>query len=90
MKRLVVGAHQAHEPALDFNPVGLKDLRLIRIIFRLEDDFVSGAAESFQCRFLAIDERDDDDAVFGAVAAFDNHSVAIVDSGVDHRIAFDG
>ena len=47
MRRLVVGAHQAHEPALDFNPLGFEDLRLIRIIFWFENDFISGAAESF-------------------------------------------
>ncbi len=47
MKISVVGAHQAHEPALDFDAAGFENLRFIGVILRFEHDFIPGAAETF-------------------------------------------
>ncbi len=41
----------------------------------------------FKRRLLALDEGDDDVAVLGRVAAAHDHRVAVVDAGLDHRVA---
>ena len=43
----------------------------------------------FKRDFVAVDQRDDDLAVLGGLAALDQHGVAIEDAGVDHAVAGD-
>ena len=46
-------------------------------------------SQPLQRRFLALDEGDDDVAVLGGIAAADDDGIAIVNAGLDHRVALD-
>ncbi len=82
-----IAADEAHQLALNANAVRPEDPRFIGRIGGLQSDRLSFAAEAFQCRFLIIDQGNDDVAIGGGVGLLDDDRVAIENAGLDHRIA---
>ena len=62
---------------------------LIGLVGRFEGDRGAAPAQPLQRDFLAVDQRHHDGAVFGGVAALDDHGVAIENAGLDHAVAGD-
>src|SRR5262245_2146452 len=82
----VESTHQSHEPALYRHAVGPEDSSFISGISGLQRDRIALAAKTLQRDLVAIDQRNDDGAVFGGFASFNDHRVAIHDPGINHRI----
>src|SRR5277367_1190753 len=81
-----VAAQQADEAALDLDPVRAKDPGFIGLVRRFESDRRAAPAQPLQRDLLLVDEGNDNRAVFGAVAALDDHGVAIENAGFDHAV----
>jgi hypothetical protein len=62
---------------------------LIGRVRRFQRDHVAAAAVAFQRGFMIFDQSHDDIAVVGGRLFPDHHDVAIVDPGLDHRVALD-
>ena len=78
---------QPHEPALHPHLVVAEDPGFIRRVRSLECDRAALAAKAFQRRLVPVDQRHDDIAVVGRPGFANHHDVAVVDAGVDHRVA---
>jgi hypothetical protein len=74
---------------LNANPLWWEDAGFIALVGGLQRDRAAFASKPFQGGFLAVDEGYDDGPVFGRVGAFDNHRIAVENSGIDHRITLD-
>ena len=82
-----VFADQSNQPPLDVDLIGSEDARLVFRIGGFECHRRPFLAQPFQRRFFLVDQGDDDVAVVGCVLAADDDDVALVDAGVDHRVA---
>src|SRR5438270_13855587 len=83
----LIPPQQAHEPALDLDPVGPEDAGFISLVGRFEGDRGAAAAQPLQRHFDVVDQRHHDRAVIGGIAALDDDRVAVEDAGVDHAVA---
>src|SRR5438067_7010895 len=70
--RRSVTAQEPDEAALHINPVGTEDSGFVGFVGRFESDRGAAPAQPLQGDLNIVDERHDDRAVFGGVAALDN------------------
>ena len=80
-------ALQTYNPAE--NGYTIEDYRIHSIVFGLEAEVSFFLVEALDGSFLAVDESDDDVAVFGIVSPFDYNDVAVEDTCVYHTFAAD-
>ncbi len=78
---------EAHEATLDVDLIRPENARLVIGVRGLERDRRTLLAQALQGRLLALDEGHDNVAVLGRVAAAHDHGIAVVDAGLDHRVA---
>src|SRR5579875_1025982 len=81
-----IPSKQSDHLALNAYAVRRQYAHFVGRISRLERDGSPAPAEAFQGGFLIIDQRDDDIARFGGVAALEQRNIAIENTGFDHRI----
>src|SRR5262249_21954363 len=81
-------ANQSDQFALNIGLVRTEGSRLVVWIGRLERDRGTLLAQALEGGLLLFYQRHDDVAVLGGVAALADDDVALVDAGIDHRIAF--
>src|SRR5438552_5293666 len=86
---LVVSPQKPDQPALHLDPVGTENARLVRLVGGLERDRGAAPAQPLQGYLFVVDQRDDEGAVIGGIAALDDDRIAIVDAGIDHAVAGD-
>ena len=67
----------------------IEDYRFHSIVFGLEAEVTLFLVEAFHGSFLAVDESDDDVAVFGVVGPLDYNDVAVEDACIYHTFAAD-
>ena len=87
---LVVGAQQAGESSLNFYPGGGEAPGFIIFVHGNEKDIVAVAFEYFQSGFRIVYQGDDDVAVIGSVAAFDDDGVTVENAALNHGFTFNG
>src|SRR6478672_1368656 len=63
--RISVAAHQTDELALDLDPIGSENPRLVSLIGGLQRNRRASATKAFEGCFLLVDERHDDVARIG-------------------------
>ena len=71
---------------LHLDLIRTEDARFIIRIGGLQSDRASLAPEPFQGHFKIIDQGDDNLAIFRRFAFADYHGIAIMDTGINHRI----
>src|SRR5690606_42160110 len=76
-----------HEPALNVDLIRAKDAGLVVRIGSLKRNGRTLLAKTLECRFLLLNQRNDDIAIFGGLAALDYDDVAVMNAGLNHRIA---
>src|SRR5210317_1916146 len=57
-------------------------------VFRTQFDIVFAQEETFDSGLLVVDERHYDLTVLGVLPGFTNRQIAVQDSGIFHRLAF--
>src|SRR5436190_17353746 len=82
-------SYQPHQPPLDVDLVGAEDAGLVVGVGGFQRDRGALLAQALEGGLLLLDHGDDDVAVLGRVAALADDDVALVDAGVDHRVALD-
>src|SRR5690606_22944962 len=85
----LVAPDQPYEPPLDIHLVGAEDARLELGVGSLERDRGAPFAQALEGRLLMIDQSHDDVAILGRIAPANDDRIAIVDSRLDHGVAFD-
>src|SRR5437879_6039500 len=70
--RLIITPDQPTQTPLPLDPIGAEDAGLVSLVGRLERDRGTLALQSLQGDLVLIDQRDDDGAVIGRVAALDD------------------
>src|SRR3546814_10029059 len=83
---LLITPQQAHQAALDGDPLGREDARLVGLVGGFQRHRAALAAQALQGGLLVVDERHHDGAVLRRVAALDDNRVAVENAGIDHRI----
>src|SRR5258706_4860870 len=83
----LVAAEQSNERALDAHAIRPIEPGLVSRIGCFQRDGIATPAQPLQRRFVIVDQRNHDVARVRAVYPADDHSIAIEDAGVDHRIA---
>ena len=78
---------QTRQFSLNFDAARLQHPWFILVVFGFENDFAARTAEAFEGHFSIVDQRHHDRAVFGGFGFADDDDVAVVDAGVDHRVA---
>ena len=85
--RLVYGPHDGHELALNPDVIGTGVDWVHRDIGGLEPNLLAFQKELLERRFLLVLEPDRNRlAVFSGFLRLEDHDIAIVDQGVDHRV----